>query len=144
MNILEAYFIKTTSYIANEPICENLICSYLDMRVFRNTTFLFQRDKMYMWLSVPDEAIKMSADVPMLNDNKKSIVKRRMLQTFLGGLQLRTKDAPWWFVIPQLVIFLIPALLSIPFTILLEYGKDNTRSWYILWNWFTLKIYKYF
>jgi hypothetical protein len=71
----------------------------------------------------------MSADVPLLNDYKKSFVKRRMLQTFLGGLQLRIKDAPWWLVIPQVVIFLIPSLLSIPFTILLEYGEDDSRPW---------------
>ena len=70
----------------------------------------------------------MSADVPLLNDYKKSFVKRRMIQTFLGGLQVIRNDIPWWIIVPQVIVFLFPALLSIPFTILLEYSNDSSTA----------------
>ena len=68
----------------------------------------------------------MSADVPLLNDYKKSFVKRRMLQTFLGGLQLTRKGTKWWLIIPQIIIFLVPSLSSIPFTIMLQNSVNKT------------------
>ena len=70
----------------------------------------------------------MSADVPLLNDYKKSFVKRRMIQTFSGGLRVLRKDIPWWIIVPQLTIFLVPSLLSIPFTILLEYSNASSSA----------------
>ena len=67
----------------------------------------------------------MSADVPLLNDYKKNFVKRRLVQTFLGGLQLKRKNTPVWFIISQIILFLIPSLASIPFTIMVEHLEEN-------------------
>ena len=67
----------------------------------------------------------MSADVPLLNDYKKSFVKRRMLQTFLGGLHISRKGTRWWLAVPQILLFLIPSLTSIPFTFILENTGDQ-------------------
>ena len=64
----------------------------------------------------------MPADVPLLNDYKKSFVKKRMLQTFLGGLQLA--KGPWWITIPQILFFFVPSLTSIHFTLVLKDYKD--------------------
>ena len=76
----------------------------------------------------PYQKDKMSADVPLLNDYKKSFVKRRMIQTFMGGLQVIRNDIPWWIIVPQVILFLFPALLSVPFMILLEYANDLSTS----------------
>ena len=70
----------------------------------------------------------MSADVPLLNDYKKSFVKRRMIQTFLGGLQVIRNDIPWWIIVPQVEVFLFPVVLSIPFTILLGHADDASAA----------------
>ena len=43
----------------------------------------------------------MPTDVPLLNDYKKSFVRKRLLQTFLAGLRLT--GSPWYSVIAQLV-----------------------------------------
>ena len=56
------------------------------------------------------------------------IVLLNVLQTFLGGLQVMRNDIPWWIIVPQVIIFLFPALLSIPFTILLEYSTDSSTA----------------
>ena len=70
----------------------------------------------------------MSVDVPLLNDYKKNFVKRRLVQTFFGGLQLKRKNTPWWFTISQIILFLIPSLATVPFTIMVEYSKENATD----------------
>ncbi|TRY77474.1 hypothetical protein TCAL_12639 [Tigriopus californicus] len=50
----------------------------------------------------------MSTDVPLLNDYKRTFVRNRLLQTFTGGLRLT--GCPWYGVVGQIVLFIIPSV----------------------------------
>lgn len=50
---------------------------------------------------------------PLLNQYKYGLVRRRALQTITGGLKLQ--KAPWYIHVIQLVLWLLPFLLSLPF-----------------------------
>ena len=55
----------------------------------------------------------MSADVPLLNDYKRNFVRNRLCQTFLGGIRLF--GVPWYTIILQIFVFLIPIIPVISF-----------------------------
>ena len=61
--------------------------------------------------------------VPLLNEYKYGIARRRLLQTATGGLKLR--KAPWYVHVFQIGIWTAPLLLYIPFLVLAEAASWN-------------------
>ncbi len=60
--------------------------------------------------------------VPLLNHYKYGLLRRRLIQTFLGGPRIR--KVPWYIHVIQIGLLLLPLGLSIPFIIL-----DGLRVW---------------
>ena len=54
--------------------------------------------------------------VPLLNEYKHALFKRRILQTLTGGLKLR--KVPWYILAIQLALWISPLLVCVPFIIL--------------------------
>ena len=67
--------------------------------------------------------------LPLLNEYKYGIARRRLLQTATGGLKLRR--APWYVHVFQIGIWTAPLLLYVPFLVLAEVA---------LWNVYYLGI----
>ena len=65
----------------------------------------------------------MSADVPLLNDYKRNFVRNRLCQTFLGGIRLF--GVPWYTIILQIFVFLIPIIPVISFYFIEEPHWQN-------------------
>ncbi len=68
----------------------------------------------------------MSTDVPLLNDYKKSFVRKRFLQTFLAGL--RIPGCPWYAVIMQIGVFLSPVTGIAPFLVIVSTEETDSGS----------------
>ena len=58
--------------------------------------------------------------IPLLNDYKHGLSRRRLLQTLTGGLKIQR--APWHIYVLQILLWIAPALLCIPFVILEALG----------------------
>ena len=61
--------------------------------------------------------------IPLLNEYKFSLSRRRALQTLFGGARIR--KLPWFIHVTQLVLWIAPLVLSIPFIILDALGVWN-------------------
>ena len=57
-----------------------------------------------------------ATNVPLLNQYKHALLRRRLLQTLTGGLKLRR--APWYIHLIQLTLWVAPFLTALPFIIL--------------------------
>ena len=76
--------------------------------------------------SVTNTGVNMGSGIPLLNDYKEEFFWRRFLQTLLGGPKLRLGyDAPPYVYVMQVVLFSIPLILGIVFTILAETGLTS-------------------
>ena len=57
-----------------------------------------------------------ASNVPLLNQYKHALLRRRLLQTITGGLKLRR--APWYIHLIQLMLWTAPFLIALPFVII--------------------------
>ena len=64
-----------------------------------------------------------SDPIPLLNEYKYALSRRRILQTLTGGLKFRR--APWYVHLIQLVLWFAPLLLCSPFIVLEAVGLWN-------------------
>ena len=64
-----------------------------------------------------------SEPIPLLNEYKYALSRRRILQTLTGGLKLR--KAPWYTHLIQLLLWVAPLLLCLPFIVLEAVGVWN-------------------
>uniref|UniRef100_H2Z776 Pecanex-like protein n=1 Tax=Ciona savignyi TaxID=51511 RepID=H2Z776_CIOSA len=63
------------------------------------------------------------ADAPLLNEYKLEFVLRRLPQTLLGGLNLKLGyEAPFYVYVLQIVVWLVPWVVSAAFTLATELG----------------------
>ena len=60
--------------------------------------------------------------VPLLNHYKYGLLRRRLIQTVLGGPRIRR--VPWYIHVIQIGLLLVPLALSIPFIVI-----DGLRLW---------------
>ena len=60
----------------------------------------------------------MASDVPLISSYKKTFVYRRVCQTFCAGIRRRrqTGSASLLLSLAQVVVFFVPAAMSLPFT----------------------------
>ena len=68
--------------------------------------------------------------IPLLNEYKHALVRRRFLQTLTGGLKIRG-GPPWYVHLIQLTLWVAPLLLCAPFIVL--------EAWEI-WNCYYLAL----
>ena len=54
--------------------------------------------------------------VPLLNEYKHALLRRRLLQTITGGVKIRR--APWYIHLIQLSLWIIPLVIALPLTII--------------------------
>ena len=57
-----------------------------------------------------------TALVPLLNQYKHALARRRLLETLTGGLKLRR--APWYIHLIQLTLWIAPFIIALPFIII--------------------------
>ncbi len=55
------------------------------------------------------------SNVPLLNQYKHALLRRRLLQTLTGGLKIRR--APWYIHLIQLTLWIAPFVIALPFIV---------------------------
>ena len=55
------------------------------------------------------------SNVPLLNQYKHALLRRRLLQTLTGGLKIR--QAPWYIHLTQLTLWIVPFITALPFIV---------------------------
>ena len=62
-------------------------------------------------------------NVPLLNQYKHSLLRRRLLQSLTGGVKIR--KAPWYIHLIQLSLWIAPFLFALPFIVISSLGLWN-------------------
>lgn len=62
------------------------------------------------------DSLHATLNVPLLNQYKHALLRRRLLQTITGGSKIR--QAPWYVHLIQLILWIAPFLLAVPFIVI--------------------------
>jgi len=61
---------------------------------------------------------------PLITEAKYSVTKKRVFQTITGGIKWLGYDIPWFAVTSQIVLWISPLAIAVPFVLLAEFFSE--------------------
>ena len=62
---------------------------------------------------------------PLITEAKYSVTKKRIFQTITGGIKWLGYDVPWFAVASQIVLWIFPLAIAVPFVLLAEFFSET-------------------
>ena len=62
---------------------------------------------------------------PLITEEKYSVCKKRVFQTITGGIKWLGYNIPWFAVISQILLWILPLVVAVPFVLLAELFSDE-------------------
>ena len=62
---------------------------------------------------------------PLITEEKYSVCKKRVFQTITGGIKWLGYNIPWFAVILQFLLWILPLVVAVPFVLLAELFSDE-------------------
>lgn len=62
---------------------------------------------------------------PLITEEKYSVCKKRVFQTVTGGIKWLGYNIPWFAVISQILLWILPLVVAVPFVLLAELFSDE-------------------
>ena len=62
---------------------------------------------------------------PLITETKYSVSKKRVFQTITGGIKWFGYNIPWFAVASQIVLWILPLAIAVPFVLLAEFFNES-------------------
>ena len=62
---------------------------------------------------------------PLITEEKYSVCKKRVFQTITGGIKWLGYNIPWFVVTSQILLWILPLVVAVPFVLLAEFFSDE-------------------